>query len=58
MKKRKTNSGYFEFHKELMGLDIYINHVLMPKYVLFYMGYDSNKIIFKRYRDLSVIDKI
>jgi hypothetical protein len=58
MKKRKTNSGYFEFHTNLMGLDIYINYILIPKYVLFYMGYDSTKIIFKRYKHLSVIDKI
>jgi hypothetical protein len=58
MKKRKTNNGYFDFHKDLMGVDIYVNYILIPKYVLFYMGYHATKIIFKRYRDLSVIDKI
>jgi hypothetical protein len=58
MKKRKTNRGYFEFHKELMGVDVYVNYILMPKYVLFYMGYDSTKIILKKYKHLNVIDKI
>ena len=57
MIKPRTNSKWRKFHSLLMGSDVFINNRLIPKYILYYKGYDATKIIFGRYDEVKIVKK-
>lgn len=53
----EMNTRYFKFHKEMMGYSCTINGEQVPKFVLFWAGYQAEDLIEGRTK-YTVIDKL
>ena len=56
MKKRKTNDGFLDFHRQLSGKKFYFKSSRVPIFVLYWLGYDATSLIFNR-TDIKVVKK-
>lgn len=53
----KNDKSYLEFHLDLYGKELYKKGKKVPRFILFWSGYDSDKILLGR-TDIEVRDKI
>lgn len=45
MNKKINDITFREFHRELLGIDCYKNGRLVPRFILFYKGYNVLNIL-------------
>jgi len=52
--KQQITSEWFKFFSELFGYRFYKNNEEIPKYILFYKGYNPEKLKEDRYSQLKM----
>lgn len=58
MSEKLTNRNWFDFHIKLLGFDFFRQGKFIPKYFLFYRGYDANILVLNEYHDIKAVKKI